>query len=887
MPKTLFALSSEGRRRGAIGIAALVLALGALVLLWTRPAGELVTGDAAVATARDLENREAMASDAPAEPEAPEHSAPPAQAEVKRVAVAVPRATGDPQVEGRCVDETGHGLPGCEIALRALHTANGPAVPAQFTRGDGSFSFAVPANVSFELRLEAPLRAALVGTTGRLQDGDRLALGDFVLHRGCTVTAAVVDETGVPREGVEVILRHDPVGAFAAAFHPDRLVRASTDPAGVARFPPVMAGHWLVSLSANYVEGPRQLDLRAGCESAIELRIQRPPGDRITGRVLDQLGAPVKGAVVTGVTQEGAGAVDFAGEDGAFTLTRRDRASDAPVTLRVRATGCEDFVRAEPVAWGTKGLDLLVVRGAGLSVHVRDAQGRDVEDFNLRVFSPTTVDYGELRPRSHGHHPGGLASAAGVTTGPQVILVRCAHEALVQAGLAHVTTHGAPMRVEIAVDRRIERAIRVQSADGEPIAGATVELLLPLDDHPIHAGTPGIELDRLIYFRGRHPALRHEVERTSADGRAVVAGHPTARYTARVAADGWCTVVADVALSALPDPWIVRLPRGARVEGRLEPLAIARALHALLIGPREPQRSRPSWQVKNARREARAPLFVALVREQDGAREEHPQVATPDEDGRFALAGVAPGTWQVVLHWSWPTPMPSGPELHGEQTTLASVVVGGEGEVCEVTVPLQPLELGVLTGRVLYRGEPRLGLLELVPVGGGPRRLAWGDHDGAFLVALPAGVWRCALRIYTRMEAPTRGAPLQRFGRSGPDEVSAEGTATVVTHGSTEATWSVDDGVLRLRALAADGGPAGDTRLRLEREDDRAPAIEIETDSAGMVERTLSAGRYRILLPAPAGSAGGEATQLGEVAVPADGSVVTAEVRLPAPVEPR
>lgn len=696
-------------------------------------------------------------------------------------------------VFGRCLDVDGAPLSGCAVTVRVMRSVPETDPATYGSDGDGRFTVPVPHGIPLEVFVRAPGRVTRVAPLGRLGPGTRAELGEFVLRPGRTVLGTVRDKEDKPHEGVLVRLLRDPsVRELKFATRPLRVIEARSDARGGLFFPePVLPGAWRVAAAVAGSVTPTHLTIDdvAG-EFAFTVTFEhRNLHSQIAGVVRDERNGAVARAEVQAYHSGGdAGGKErvlaraVTATDGSFVLdvsrpidgeraTRAGRTNERsrraepeaaapapeppPVRLRVLSIGCEFLPDERFHVWGTRGIDLRVRRSDAIAVRVSHRDTRPVENFALHVFPPRPNDLNDLRARSRGPHEDGMAYAYGVRAGRQVVWVD-AGPGWATDGVRHLHHHGYGTQVDVVVDPSVRRRLRVVDRAGNPVAGATVELLLPLGDAPLHRFTPAAKLMDLCTKAGER-ALRVVSSFVDASGCIDVEGHPDTRYGLRIKSDRFALYFDEVVLAGLATVTDIQLREGARVDGVVQPLTFLTQLRD--IGAKPPR--------------------AALVAHLDGQPVRFETAV--DAHGRFVFEHMTGGDWQVEL--SWTTPIGSGQfdlsefdaktQLHhfdskgvmhrvharsqskdvpvwaGTRTRERREVVGaiaalGEGETRAVSVRTEPHLHAVLRGRLDGADPSWVKRIRLVPVGSEGSDAAFQVDGGAYWVALEPGTYRLA-----------------------------------------------------------------------------------------------------------------------------------------------
>lgn len=653
------------RRRGFAIAAAVVMVVGlGWSLLVERPEPSVAPSPDAEARGTASELTLPGALNVPSAPLAKE-SAGLTRAEVEPEAIAPVDLRQPTRVVGRCLGEDHAPLPGCTLSLRLLRLVPESDPALHTTDAEGRFAVVVPSGVAMELFIRSPGRATRLAPIGRINPGIQIELGDFVMQAGRRVAGTIRDDQGMPLEGVLVRLLREPTAReLKFPTRPLRVLETRSDATGGLDFAdPAKPGKWRAIASLPCVTKPSLVTIapEAG-DFILNLVVElNEATSQIAGLVRDEANRAVARAEVqawlpaSADQKEKVVARATTATDGSFVLDVQDRSAklavkaneagkggqasankkpsvvETPVRLRVLAAGCEFLPDERFHPWGTRGVDLRVHRSDAIAVRVTRRDGQPVETFALHVFRPRPSDVSELRSRSSGYHEDGLAYAHGVLAGPQAVLID-AGPYLVPDGVRTLHHHGSAARLDIVLDRAVQRRIRVVGRDGRPAIGATVELLVPISDAPIHKFTQGAKLMDLWTRRGDR-AMRLVSSFVDGYGMADLVGHPDTRYALRIKSDRHALYFEAIVLGPLSPVTEICLADGARVEGVVQPASFVAQIRK--VGGKPPMVG-----------------LVTTVGEQVVRYE-----TAPDEQGRFIFECVPPGDWQLELSWVTPVGM--------------------------------------------------------------------------------------------------------------------------------------------------------------------------------------------------------------------------------------
>jgi protocatechuate 3,4-dioxygenase beta subunit len=271
-------------------------------------------------------------------------------------------------VEGRTVDPDGKPVPGARLFLNPTGPAAMGAGIVMFTTAsmkeatsgdDGAFRVADVPPGSFELKAEASGRQMAEMSNLEVRAGQDLKGVEVVLPPGAVIEGRVL-ASGRPVPGAQV----EPVEPETSmARMIIRSARATADGDGYYRLDGIAPGaRTFQAESKGFRKAVRDLEVRAG-GNALDFSLEA--GVEITGRVVDDAGAPVAAALV--VLREGWNSWDLpndvSGPDGSFTL-----AGVADGTYRISAEK-EGFARSE------EGQEVTVAGSSVRGVEVKLATG--------------------------------------------------------------------------------------------------------------------------------------------------------------------------------------------------------------------------------------------------------------------------------------------------------------------------------------------------------------------------------------------------------------------------------------------------------------------------------------------------------------------------------
>jgi len=360
----------------------------------------------------------------------------------------------------------------------------------------------------------------------RLEPGESRSLS-WTVGGCCTLRGRTLDADGSAAVGVTVWLVPDLNGMWRHGDSDKVTAQARSDTNG--RFTlEVAAGTWLVGPAptqsgAFSARGPLTdigpVEMRvtiAPEQTSAELTLICSPGLFLRGTVKGPEGEPVL-----------SGYVDAMGEDMSTMANLRDGAFSigplAPGSYALRAISDDDaLVDSEPhiVAAGTEGIEIVLHRGASVSVRVLDARCNPAVDVPVWILSETPRYGNRVHTRIDGtaalaNVPPGTFSLSAATAAGEFALAR---------GVSLGAT-GAPREIEL----RLEPAarLRVEVRNGPGVAMQTVLFLdgdpvgyMFLDEGPVTALAQG-EYEVALWGESQEEVQRQRVH-VAAEGEARV-----------------------------------------------------------------------------------------------------------------------------------------------------------------------------------------------------------------------------------------------------------------------------------------------------------------------------------------------------------------------------
>lgn len=747
--------------------------------------------------------------------------APPERAEVPAGALAASSLGTLATLRGRCVDEHGHPIAGVQVELSSNARSSESMdawtkdheVPPEIdekstTDSDGSFAFRFwpPPPLQFWLKLRHTERVAIDGHLSMLPEGETKDLGDVVMPRGVLVRGRVVDTDGAPVAETDVGFAGEEQGGGEIQVRTNIDGRTLADGTFRAGWP-LPPGEYAIRVRPQRKTAPDRVSLD-GSQAIVDLvvvvdKIAVDARALICGVVVDETGQPVGGARV-GLTSymrsaDHRDASDTSTDrEGRFVLKQPDRAA-SEVSLLVQKSGFEMLSPEEKFAWGRDDVRLVLRRGLAVEVTVvADDDGTPVEDFQVRVF-PDPDQHGmagdQYSTRARGHHPAGRVTIEGITRGDWCVLVEPRGERLAMSAMVplHVSDAGSG-RTTVRLRRRIERQLRVQFADGAPVAGTRVELGDMRGQTP-QADTGAHPITSMLWMQRNTALLLHGAV-TDARGEALLLGPAGVSLTLFVRGPGHVPCVQSEVQLGGDGPLVVTVGAGARLVGKVGPPAAIAELRRLAdlpeTGPVDADRihSLPGVRL----------VQVAAASWRHFPRNDSCAIA---EDGTFAIEGAPPGRWDVTATWF---------ERHGDgglrksylgKMATIAIVDLRDGATSEVTLDLSPLLPGEIDALVLHNGKPAAGLgLQLKAIVG--KSPAGNDEEYTREVTTDAE---------GRFRLRTRPGDYEIIDWTRRTTLRAAERAFVAARQTTTQTFRLQSGTLRLRLLDAQGKPARGVRV--------------------------------------------------------------------------
>ncbi|HEX6811667.1 MAG TPA: sigma-70 family RNA polymerase sigma factor [Planctomycetota bacterium] len=729
-------------------------------------------------------------------------------------------------IRGRCVDEQGKPVPGCNAQLSGWQSSR-DRVDAWLrdhpepdwenpqpliTAADGAFAFTFwpPPPLQFAIHVVRDDLAAIGARWHTIAEGRAIDLGDIVMVPGVRVQGRVVDDAGNPIANASVRVDVGVVDSGNSETPSFRDAQASTLRDGTFRCRSVVRpGPYHVHVSApDGRERPHPFSGTLTRDRPVEdivLVLPRPAaGPTITGRVVDETGQPIRDVSLAADDQEnGHTTTTRTRRDGTFTLKKNVTGAGGSVALRATHPTFEPARPERTWAWGSTDIVVTMHRAGGLAVYVRDEDGESITDFTVRVVkrSPLSWSSSDADVRTRGPHAAGFAAVPGIPRGSWTLVVEFPTAMQrVSVVVPIEKTANDTLRVDVTARADAQRTIRVVDTKGEPLAGTRLQLCLPVEGE-FGEETYVRPLDRVFDVHSSAPmsrALLLMEGATTADGSLVVTGPRRQPLGIRVCGPGHVPAHRGGVLLDDEAPLVIAVEKGARLHGALHPAEVIPALQRLTDKQRLELRLHAAGSQQRTLPSRFEPGFPVAA------------------DGSFDCAGIEPGEWKVVLVDAW---VPLG------DVTLRS------GESTRLDPDLSELLTGTLRGTLHKNGRPLADMTFQI----------CGKVTGpfAYVNAKTGAAGRFEVQVGTGAYQAVLGG-LDRAGNA--FEWRSLENATVAAGQTTQQEFHVWTAELAVIVRDASGAPVPKLQVRVTRADRAHIDWLRPTDANGAIDAELDAG---------------------------------------------
>jgi protocatechuate 3,4-dioxygenase beta subunit len=747
-------------------------------------------------------------------------------------------ASKNATLRGRCVDVAGQPLADCTVRLNGweandermdkwlLDHATKPEwqrLPEVRTGLDGAFSFTFwpPPPFQFALDVSHDGRGQMSARWSSLAEGADTKVGDVVMGPGVRVTGRVVDVNGQP-QGKEYVMLSRQRGAGLDG-RPTAVSGEQTvsKPDGTfATYSWLEPGEYEVRTREFELESPKALTLTAErpTEDITVIVKARANVPSITGRVLDETGAPAAFVDIEDRSPQGARSRTRSNRDGTFELRRTGNGPDNTARLQLVADryDVEDREGPREVEWGATGVEFRVTHAGALTLRVCDERQVAVENYTVRLIPRNRGRWSssDARPRAQGKHEDGTVVIDGLTRGDWLLLVDFPSATQLTSLFEEFRQETTgPRRMDLRALPAVERTLRVVAADESPVANTKVQLCDPFDK-PLDDARLVMQRDQWLMNAGSGNALVLYEGETGADGRLTLRGPGGRTLGLFLLGPGHIPLRQSNITLDVADECVVHVSRGARLVGKIcppEAVAELKRLSGSSAGGGFRDQYRPKVGLTDGQGN-NFPRDHVTAGNLTGLR-----IA---DDGSFDIAGLPPGFWKLHID-GW---------IARERGASSHIFAAGEvnlvdGQTTNQDIDLECVLPGTVEGYVLLNGQPLAnGTVTLRSEG------TWENlqtnAEGLFTRKLFAGEYGLLVQkqgtaqSLTMLYCPTR--------------------VRVVRGQTTTQTFSVSCGKLRVTVRNASGQPVAKASIRVlgsEKDGTDLPP----TNDQGVTETELTA----------------------------------------------
>ena len=586
---------------------------------------------------------------------------------------------------GCCVNVTGHQATGYPLHWSWLEWRD----PEPLVTGvDGRFELQLPVMpgrgisdgypARIHLRLSAPGRVSVFGNfqLSKFFGEPEQDVGDFPLHVGHQNRFQVVDAAGQPQQGVLLsIVPQERLARSSDWWWHDAQIYQSSDSHGVVLGSPLPAGAVKVTFKQRATsQGVSDIEVQP--EAANEppplhqlVVATLEPEQVIRGRVVDAAEQPVAGYLLYAVAKvRGQGKEEWlaarSDQDGSFTIASGGLDVEPTLQLRHprnnRYDGWDDFGLHR---WGEGDIEVAVAAPASLQLHVR-AAGKPIEDLAVHVVPLQDGIPGADPIRTTANFTDGVVTLTGLRATSYAVRVHARGSTFWPSDWIPIEATEKPTPQVVDLEPTIARKLHVFTSEGRPLVGGTVELIEAdeIDDALREQLGPGKERLHLRIVHYTMVDQRHSQSRPRIADRGVTdrSGAVTLRcrrsdQPVLLRVTGGLAQTCARELEQWHDgraPILVTVPGAGSLTGSITPADFVQTLDASIeeerIAAAKNGSGHDPWQRSLGDLHATHRAMMAL-RQPGNQAPLAGGGATIAEDGAFAIQGVPPGDYEVVL----------------------------------------------------------------------------------------------------------------------------------------------------------------------------------------------------------------------------------------------